>query len=298
MVKMINGTIGKMGQQSNSTTLAEHCEQVYDVDDCQDAKAPMNALRTSRGFYPVVVMLPSATGSPSGGKSRNKGSSKSKSKGKGKPSSKSSSSHGFWTSTMFEEWQCWTLGQDCPIPPRSDKKRKLGDELEGGVNMVESVDPPETTTLSTEAFHIDMEEDYSVGDDTAVQDQGAASVLGSACQIRKYLRFLLEQGYIHDIPVFHCEKGFKYGNSMKETTNRCMVLPVFLSNSRIDVLTYVTQGTARPMLERLGPHRLTFDRAKQMKWPDSEWEELPVGSRGEHLLHLGKDTDGFVATGC
>ena len=92
--------------------------------------------------------------------------------------------------------------------------------------------------------------------------------------------------------MFCCEKGFKYGNSMKETTNKCIVLPVFLSNSRIDVLTYIIQGTApilvgRPMLERLG---LTVDyRAKQMKWPDSEWEELPVGSRGEHLLHLGKD---------
>ena len=188
--------------------------------------------------------------------------------------------------------------KNCPTPPGSDKKRKIGDELEGGVNMVESVDPPETTTLSTEAFHIDMEDDDFVGDDTAVQDGGAATVLGSACQIRKYLWFLLEQGFnINDIPMLCCAKGFKYGNSMKETTNKCIVLPVFLSNSRIGVLTYVIQGTApilvgRPMLERLG---LTVDyRAKQMKWPDSEWEELPVGSRCEHLLHLGKDIRQFI----
>ncbi|CAK8988155.1 unnamed protein product, partial [Durusdinium trenchii] len=221
-------------EQFDEVALAEHCEQVYDVDEYddvlanyQDAKAQMNALRTSRGFYPVVAMLPS------------------------------------------------------------------------GVNMVESVEPPVDTTLSTEAFNIDIEEDDFVGDDTAVQDGGAASVLGSACQIRKYLRFLLEQGYnIHDIPMFHCEKGFKYGNSMKETTNKCIVLPVFLSNSRIDVLTYVIQGTApilvgRPMLEKLG---LIVDyRSKQMKWPDTDWEDLPTGSKGEHLLHLGKDIRRCIA---
>ncbi|CAK9113644.1 unnamed protein product [Durusdinium trenchii] len=188
--QLILTNTGTTGLTIEEVALAEHCEQVYDVDEYddvlanyQDAKAQMNALRTSRGFYPV--------------------------------------------------------------------------------------------------------------------DGGAASVLGSACQIRKYLRFLLEQGYnIHDIPMFHCEKGFKYGNSMKETTNRCMVLPVFLSNSRIDVLTYVIQGTApilvgRPMLEKLG---LIVDyRSKQMKWPDTDWEELPTGSKGEHLLHLGKDIRRCIA---
>ena len=297
-------------EQFDEVALAEHCEQVYDVDEYddvlanyQDAKAQMNALRTSRGFYPVVAMLPNATRSPSGGKSRNKGGSKSKPKGKGKSGSKGGKSgnpKGRAAAAMGSGRQlCLRCGnarhwaKNCPMPPGSDKKKKLGDELEGGVNMVGSVDIPDKATLSAEAFHIDMEDDDFGGDDAAVQDGGAASVLGSACQIRKYLRFLLEQGYnIHDIPMFCCEKGFKYGNSMKETTNKCIVLPAFLSNSRIDVLTYIIQGTApilvgRPMLERLG---LTVDyRAKQMKWPDSEWEELPVGSRGEHLLHLGKD---------
>ena len=303
-------------EQFDEVALAEHCEQVYDVDEYddvlanyQDAKAQMNALRTSRGFYPVVAMLPSASGSHPGGKSRKGNSSKSKSKGKGKPSSKGGKSgnpKGRAAAAMGSGRQlclrCGNAGhwaRNCPMPPGSDKKRKIGDEPEGGVNMVESVEPPVDTTLSTEAFNIDIEEDDFVGDDTAVQDGGAASVLGSACQIRKYLRFLLEQGYnIHDIPMFHCEKGFKYGNSMKETTNKCIVLPVFLSNSRIDVLTYVIQGTApilvgRPMLEKLG---LIVDyRSKQMKWPDTDWEDLPTGSKGEHLLHLGKDIRRCIA---
>lgn len=152
--------------------------------------------------------------------------------------------------------------------PPGDKKRKIGEEAESSVNMVEEV------TAAAEAFHIDASENDFVGDDAAVQDGGAASVLGSAWQIKKYIRFLLEEGLnIHDIPMVQCEKGFKYGNSMKETTSKYVVLPIFLGSKHIDVLTYVIKGTAlilvgRPLLQQLG---LTVDyQKKMMKWPNSD----------------------------
>ncbi|CAK9100932.1 unnamed protein product [Durusdinium trenchii] len=71
----------------------DHCEQVYDVDEFddvfanyQDAKAKMNALRNSRGFYPVVAMLPPhVSGQSQGGQPRGKSSGKSKSKSKDEP---------------------------------------------------------------------------------------------------------------------------------------------------------------------------------------------------------------------
>ena len=63
---------------------------MYDVDEFddiyanyQDAKAKMNALRTSRGFYPVVAMLPqNMSGNASGGQARNGGGKSKSSKGK------------------------------------------------------------------------------------------------------------------------------------------------------------------------------------------------------------------------
>ena len=147
----------------------------------------------------------------------------------------------------------------------------MSDEPESGVNMVEGVN------AAAEAFHIDLgddddDDDDFVGGDIAQQDGGTASVLGSAWQIKKYLRFLLEEGFdTHSVPMCHCEKGFKYGKSPKGTTNRCEALPIFVG----DVLTYVIKGTApilvgRPLLEQL---RLTVDYQKKlMKWPDSDWE--------------------------
>ena len=103
----------------------------------------------------------------------------------------------------------------------------------------------------------------------------------------------MENGYgIHESPVFECEKGFKYGNRMKEVTSRCILLPMFLGGRRIDVLTYVIQGAApilvgRPLLEKLG---LTVDYNKQlMRWPNQNWETAPRGLKGEYILHLGRD---------
>lgn len=58
------------------------------------------------------------------------------------------------------------------------------------------------------------------------------------------------------------------------------------------MLTYIIRGEApilvgRPLLEKLG---LAVDyQNKMMKWPDGNWEEMPTGAKGEHLLHLGAD---------
>ena len=310
---------------------------VYDVEEFddvhaayQDAKAKLNALRTARGFFPVVAMIPERQSSPGRHKGSSNGRGKGKPpKGKGKqmPKGKAPNPKGRAAAAMGKNLclRCGNYGhhaKHCPIPPGDGKKRKHDDDA--GVNMVESIDisksnavePNDQVTAETDVpendittendispantqvpvndmttedtYHIDG--DY-VSDDTAMQDGGAASVLGSAWQIKMYLRFLLENGFnIHDIPMFHCEKGFKYGNSQKEITNQCIVLPTFIGNKRIDVLTYIIAGEApilvgRPLLEQLG---LTIDYMnKQMKWPDTDWETLPTGPEGEHLLHLG-----------
>ncbi|CAK9008201.1 Iron sulfur cluster assembly protein 1 [Durusdinium trenchii] len=234
-----------MTDANEEVAFADSIDQVYDVDEFddiyanyQDAKAKMNALRNSRGFYPVVAMLPQHMPGSSSGPARKGGGKSKSSKGKNRANPKGGKA------PNPKGRAAAAMGNNA-----GDKKRKANDDLEAGVNMVED--------------------------------------------IKKYIHFLLEEGFdIHNIPMFHSQKGFKYGNSMKETTDKCIVLPIFLGGRRIDVLPYVIKGTApiligRPLLEQLG---LTVDyRQKLMKWPDSDWEPLPVGARGEHLLHLGKD---------
>lgn len=275
---------------------AEQSEAIFDVDEYdevfatyQDAKSRLNALRTSRGFYPVVVALESqgkgAAPRPKGSgpgfikKGKNKGKSKGSSKGKG-PNPKGRAASAMGKTLCLRCGQPGRWAKNCP--QSADKKRRLEEPSPADVNMV-----------MDEAFRLDEEDEIDMeSDDRAVQDGGAASVLGSRRAVRRYLRYLLEKGYdIHSIELFQCKKTFTYGNSQRETTDRCLLLPTFFGEQRIDVLTYIIGGEApllfgRPLLEELG---LTMDyKNKQMKWADGDWEAVDVGKRGEHLLHLGK----------
>ena len=274
-------------------------EPIYDVDEYDevyatyhDAKAKLNAMRVSRGFYPVVVALVGTKGD-----GRAKGSSETSKKGKTKGKAKagkgkSPNPKGRAASAGVGKTLCLRCGQpghwarNCPQASSSDKKRKIENSDE--INMVMDEMPDNCYNLDTD------DGDYD-SDDRAVQDGGAASVLGSAKQIRKYLRYLLERGFdLNQIKVFNCIKTFSYGNSQKETTNRCLYLPTFFGGKRIDVLTYVIKGEApllfgRPLLEELG---LVMDYGdKKMKWPGMEWEMVETGPRGEHLLRLGRDLE-------
>ena len=275
-------------------------DPVFDVDEYDeiytsyhDAKTKLNAMRMSRGFYPVVVALDGS----SKGDGRAKGSTgagkKGKSKGKTKSSKgKSPNPKGRASAAIGGKTLCLRCGQaghwarNCPQAANADKKRKI--EGAEDINMVMDVTPEECYNLDTE------DGDYD-SDDRAVQDGGAASVLGSSKQIRKYLRYLMEKGFdLNKIKVFECTKTFSYGNSQRETTTRCLYLPTFFGGKRIDVLTYVIKGEApllfgRPLLEELG---LVIDYGeKKMKWPGMEWETVETGPRGEHLLRLGRDLE-------
>ncbi|CAJ1359270.1 unnamed protein product, partial [Effrenium voratum] len=124
-------------------------------------------------------------------------------------------------------------------------------------------------------------------------DGGAALVLGSRHYIRKYMRYLLENGYdVREIDIFRCQKGFRYGNSEKEVTNLCVLLPIHVGGRKIKVLTYVNKGTApilfgRPIMEKLGL-QLNYSE-KKMKWPNGEWHDVPLGPKGEYLVNLVED---------
>ena len=282
------------GSQESPVFDVEEYDEIYAT--YMDAKGKLNAMRTARGFYPVVAMVnnpdQSSQASSYGGKKSSKGGKSSRSKGKGKqlpkgrrppdPRGRAAAAGPVGKRLCLRCGQPGHLARSCP--QQSDKKRKADDDA---VNMVS---PDDDNT-----FHMDSNDGAAdfLGSDVAVQDGGAASVLGSVFQVKRYLSFLLENGFdIHSIPMYECAKGFKFGNSSKEVTKRCVLLPMFIGGKRIDALTYLIQGEApiligRPLLEQLG-FSLNYED-KTMKWPGMEWEPVPTGPKGEYVLHLGKD---------
>ncbi|CAL1148549.1 unnamed protein product [Cladocopium goreaui] len=210
----------------DGATASNH-EQVFDVEEFDEiyanyaeARGKLNALRTARGFYPVVAVVEKPQNYDGGKKGKSPTRSQ-KGKGKSKqlphkPKRASPDPKGRANAAGYGKKLCLRCGQpghmarNCPTAS-ADRKRKVDDD--DAINMVE--------TYATEGVYNLDDDDDETGEDVAVQDGGASSVLGSARQIRKYLTFLLENGFgIHEIPVFECEKGFKYGNSMKETAPR------------------------------------------------------------------------------
>ena len=153
-------------------------EPVFDVDEFDevytayhDAKAKLNAMRMSRGFYPVVVAL---DGNSKGNDGRStKGSSAAAKKGKvvkGKPEGgkgKGPNPKGRAASAGVGKTLCLRCGQpghwarNCPQSSSPEKKRKV--ESPEDINMVNE-EP------SDQCYNLDTEDGDYESDDKAVQD--------------------------------------------------------------------------------------------------------------------------------
>ncbi len=289
---------GKDGEPYNET------EETFDPGEYDeifsayvDAKAHLNKMRAGRGFYPVVAMVqgpqvPRQFQRPQG-KGKNKGGSKGKRvKGKGK-------SHGGGKGSTVRQrgrdalgnvicLRCGTVGhlaKNCPRDSNAggDKKRKAGKRSE------------DVSVMMAENFNM-SEDDYDTdSDDIAVQDQGAASVLGSKRQVRRYLKCLMEHGVDleAEVSIYQCSKGFRFGNSQRETTYVCCLFPIYTGGRKRRILCYVIHGEApilmgRPMMERLGM-AVDFANQKVRYGKEMDWQPALFGKKGEYIIRLTQD---------
>ena len=283
---------GAYAVEDDGTLDAPYDTEEYDnvFSSYIEAKSQLNRLRTSRGFYPVVAMVQQPFGGDRGsskGKTKSKFKSKGKSKGgksgaKGKrPQKGSAQARGkdaMGRSLCLRCGQAGHFARDCPNG--GEKKRKAEDEE---FNMVES---------ST-----DLEQPDANDEDTAVMDSGAASVLGSRSRIYEYIKCLEKKGVNvdEDVEVFRCAKGFRYGNSQREVSKHCCLLPVFVGGKKIKVLCYLIEGGApilvgRPMLEKLD--LCVSYKNGQVSYDDgATWHGAKRGPRGEFMVNLAATFD-------
>ena len=96
------------------------------------------------------------------------------------------------------------------------------------------------------------------------------------------------------IAVYNCRKGFRYGNSEKEFSTRCILLPTFAGHKRRNALCYLVGGTCpillgRPLLEKLG--LVVNYAARKIKWHTQLWKKVDLGAKDEYLIHLCEDMD-------
>ena len=114
--------------------------------------------------------------------------------------------------------------------------------------------------------------------------------------VENYIKLLeVLGGNIHkEMEVFKCQKGFKYGNSQKEITNMCCLIPTYVGGQRRKMLCYIIGGNApiligRPLMREFG---IVVDYDNNMvRYRGGEWQEAELGPKGEYIVRLAADLE-------
>ena len=209
----------------------EEFDDVYATDS--DAKAKLNSMRVARGFYPVVALVDKGVSSSvsSGVFSKGKGK---KGKGKSKAKRKDKGQRPVPPSRGKARGQA-ALGRQICL--RCDQAGHWARNCASGGDKKRKVDDNPDKVMMVETYALDEDDGNDVeSSNLAVQDGGASSVLGSRQSIKKYTRYLVENGFdLTKIEVFGCRKLFRYGNSSTGTSNYCVLLPMVIGGKKLKV---------------------------------------------------------------
>ena len=277
--------------------VSEDCAAEYDevLAGYTEARQRLNQMRMSRGYYPVVAMVPEQASS--GGKG-NFSSPEGKSKGKGKGKSHAGKggkqnprpppqpkARGRAALGAERCLRCGQAGHRAKACPAAGKRKA---EVDADINMVASCESGEP-----ESIQLAVEEHGIVSDDIAMMDCGAGSVLTSEGRLCRYLEMLASAGFdLSQIQVFRCKKGFRFGNGEKNITSVCLLVPTFMEGLRRDILMYVIPGDApflfgRPIMEALDI-TISYSTGK-IKWGRKAWKKCARGTRGEFICHMASN---------
>ena len=278
--------------EAEAVFVAEDAASEYDdiMANYVEARQKLNQMRVSRGYYPVVAMIPEQKNYSSpggkGGKSKSRGKGGGKQKGmKQGPKPPQIKARGKAALGSTKCLRCGQAGHQTAACPVSKNKRKAEDDSLD-VNMVE--DDPEVINI------FDEDGTESEPDDTAMFDSGAASCLIGTVQLKRYLKVLMMRGFcIHDMPAWRCAKGLRFGNGNRDVTSLCVLVPTFFKGRRRDILMYVINGSTpcllgRPALEAFG---IAIKHAtKEIAWNGEEkYEPACLGPKGEYIVHMAED---------
>ena len=251
-----------------------------------EARSKLNQLRVSRGYYPVVAIIPDQKGYVGGaGKGKGKkGKSKGKSKQMPRPSAKA---RGKAALGAIKCLRCGRAGHMAANCPAAQNKRKAETDPENEIHMVMDSNIEEVNIFDEDGTE-------SEPDDTAMFDCGAASVIIGMQQLRRLMKALLMKGCdIAAIPARKCEKGLRFGNGNRDVTTLCVLVPTFFKNKRRDILMYVMEGSTPCLLGRpaLESFNITINYgAKIIAYDDDlKFEPATLGQKGEFIVHLVED---------
>ena len=279
--------------------------EAYDVAFATyvDAKKKMNALRSARGFWPVVAVpgdnvpansvpvmsqrpfQPSSSSKSKGKNHKGKGKSKTSSFSKGKGTAKQ-------RSQSFMDQMCVRCGQyghnvsNCPTKSSSssshpNKKRAADDS-----SMV-------AMALPTEPFSNDHW--ITKDPDACIQDGGASTFLVGSEYLLRYLKWLEHIGFdVQTIPFKRTDKPFKFGGDGEGRAKWMAQLPVNLGGKVGRIQCHVIFGSTpmllgRPILEMMNAV-VDFGNWR-MKLMDGNWQSIRKGRHGAMLLRLAEEVN-------
>lgn len=282
----------------------------------QEARKKLSELRTSRGFYPVVAMIPDgATSSrgPSRGKgkgSRPSGKSKgrgSKGRGKGKTKATKGKAKGkrpayriarpstFNGPPRPSSSVCLRCGKhghwasECPEQPRKRPNSGAGPSSADDAMMV-----TDATTNEADAEQLDEVFLQRTQDDAkdAVLDGGAQSFVVGSNTLQAYAEYLRTHGVDWTPRALECSKTFRFGNDETTHCTTATVIPCNFAGRTGHLHVHIIEGNTpflfpRPLMEEFG---LIVDYGrKRLAWSgsDANWSRVKQkGCKGHYLLDL------------